>query len=76
MNSALEHRPTVTPRTRTVRRAVEDLGGTKAFAEALGVSILDVANWISELAQPHDAIFFAALDIVAKRRIAVRVISR
>jgi hypothetical protein len=72
MNAALQLRPMVTARTRTMRRAVEDLGGTKALAEALGVSLLDVANWVSELTQPHDAAFFAALDIVASAPLGMK----
>lgn len=65
MNAANAHRPMVTARTRTVRRAVEELGGTRALADVLGVTLLDVVNWVSDAAQPHDAAFFAALDIVA-----------
>lgn len=61
----------MTARTRTVRRALEDLGGTEALAEALGVTLRDVADWVSEAAQPHDAAFFAALDIVARVRIGI-----
>lgn len=66
MDAFCQHRPTLTARTRTVRRALEDLGSDKALADALGVTPVDVANWVSELAQPHDAAFFAALDIVAR----------
>lgn len=56
----------LTARTRTVQRALDDLGGSKALADALGVTPLDVTNWVSQRAQPHDAAFFAALDIVAR----------
>jgi DNA-binding transcriptional regulator YiaG len=72
MDTLCPHRPTLTARTRTVRRAAEDLGGDKALAHALGVTPADVANWISQLAQPHDAAFFAALDIVARGPRALR----
>lgn len=55
----------VSPRNRTIRRAVEALGSEKALADALGVSVEEVKSWLSEEGAPDDRAYFAALDIVA-----------
>jgi hypothetical protein len=52
------HGPTCRPR---------EGSDSKVSANATGVTLLDVVNWVSDLAQPHDdaLVLFAALEIVA-----------
>jgi DNA-binding transcriptional regulator YiaG len=52
-------------RSRTICRAVKALGSEKALADALGVSVEAVKNWVDEVGAPDDGAYFAALDIVA-----------
>ena len=54
-----------TPRTRTLAKAAETLGGEQALAEALGVNVYALAGWLRGAIQLPDAPYFAALDIVA-----------
>lgn len=60
----------VAARLRTIRRAVEALGGEKALADALGVRLEDVVCWVSGATVPNDGAYFAALDIVARGRLS------
>lgn len=53
------------PKTRTMRRAVQTLGGAKALAHAFGVKPELVESWLAGTASPGDAHYLAALDIVA-----------
>jgi DNA-binding transcriptional regulator YiaG len=55
-----------TPRIRTLRRALQTLGGEEPLARALGVSLAQLAEWLAGAACPHDAAYFVALDIVAR----------
>ena len=54
-----------TPRRRTLARAAETLGGERALAEALGVSVYALAGWLQGTSDTPDAPYFAALEIVA-----------
>jgi hypothetical protein len=54
-----------TPRTRTLAKAAEDLGGEQALAEALGVNAYALAGWLQGTSDAPDAAYFAALEIVA-----------
>jgi DNA-binding transcriptional regulator YiaG len=60
-----EHRRMPAARMRTIRRAVDALGGAHALARALGTTTEDVVNWASGVTVAPDGAFFAALDIVA-----------
>jgi hypothetical protein len=53
------------PKTRTMRRAVQTLGGAKALADAFGVKRELVESWLAGVASPSNAHYLAALDIVA-----------
>lgn len=53
------------PKTRTMRRAVQTLGGAKALAHAFGVKPELVESWLAGTASPGNAHYLAALDIVA-----------
>lgn len=54
------------PKARTLRRAVEVVGGPEALAEALGVSPQMVSAWlIGQRALPDDA-YLRALDLVSQ----------
>lgn len=53
------------PKTRTMRRAVQTLGGAKALADAFGVKPELVESWLAGTASPGNAHYLAALDIVA-----------
>jgi len=57
------------PHRRTLRRAVEILGGPDRVAQALGVSPSDVEAYLSGLKPLPDRLFLRALDIVAGRKI-------
>jgi DNA-binding transcriptional regulator YiaG len=50
--------------TRTLRRALETLGGVEQLAAALEVSVLEVEAWLGGLEPPPGA-FLRAIDIVA-----------
>lgn len=54
------------PKVRTIQRAAEALGGERALADALGVKAEDVARWLAGTAPAEDAVYLAALDIVAQ----------
>ena len=54
-----------TPRTRTLAKAAETLGGEQALAEALGVNVYALAGWLQGASDAPDAAYFAALEIVA-----------
>ena len=54
------------PKTRTLRRAAEALGGPQALAEALGVSPEMVSAWLlGQQALPDNA-YLQALDLVSQ----------
>jgi len=54
------------PKARTLRRAVEAVGGPEALAEALGVSPEMVSAWLlGEHALPDNA-YLRALDLVSQ----------
>jgi len=50
---------------RTLRRSVRILGGDEAVAEALGVSLREVQDWLAEKGRPLGDVYLAALDIIA-----------
>jgi hypothetical protein len=54
------------PRTRTIRRAADTVGGVKPLAEELGVEAEELARWLEGTSSPGTAAFLAALDIVAR----------
>jgi DNA-binding transcriptional regulator YiaG len=54
------------PKTRTLKRALETLGSSKALADALGVKAEEVADWLAGASSPHDTAYLTALDIVAR----------
>lgn len=51
--------------TRTLRRALDTLGGVAQLAAALGVSVVEVEAWLGGL-EPPPAAFLRAIDIVAQ----------
>ena len=54
------------PKARTLRRAVEAVGGPEALAEALGVSPEMVSAWLlGQQALPDNA-YLRALDLVSQ----------
>lgn len=53
-------------RARTLRRAAEIMGGEEALALHLGITPSHVALWIRGLANPPDAVFLRAVDIVLR----------
>ena len=61
-----------TPKIRTLVRAAQILGGETRLAAALGVSGGALAEWLSGAVCPHDAAYFAALDIVARSHLFAR----
>jgi DNA-binding transcriptional regulator YiaG len=52
--------------TRTVRRAIEDVGGVEQLASLLGISTTEIESWLSGKSSPSNALFLQLLDIVAK----------
>lgn len=54
--------------TRTMRRALETLGGAERLASELGASIAEVEAWAAGLADPPPGAFLKAIDIVAQAR--------
>ena len=52
--------------TRTVRRAVDDVGGIEQLASLLKVSATEIESWLSGKSSPGNALFLKMLDIVAK----------
>jgi len=51
--------------TRTLRRALDTLGGVAQLAATLGVSVVEVETWLGGL-EPPPAAFLRAIDIVAQ----------
>jgi DNA-binding transcriptional regulator YiaG len=54
------------PKARTLRRAVEAVGGPDALAEALGVSPEMVSAWLLGLQALPDNAYLLALDLVSQ----------
>jgi hypothetical protein len=54
--------------TRTLRRAVETLGGVGELAALLNSSEADIKLWITGAQRPPQVAFLKALDIVAHGR--------
>jgi DNA-binding transcriptional regulator YdaS (Cro superfamily) len=52
--------------TRTIRRAIETLGGVVALAGKLGVTVAEIDAWAAGVEDPPPAAFLAAIDIVAQ----------
>jgi DNA-binding transcriptional regulator YiaG len=52
--------------TRTVRRAMDDVGGMESLAALLKVSASDIESWLSGKSSPGNAEFLQMLDIVSK----------
>lgn len=52
--------------TRTVRRAIEDMGGIEQLASLLKVSTSEIDSWLSGKSSPSNALFLQLLDVVAK----------
>ena len=52
--------------TRTVRRALDDVGGIEQLASLLKVSATEIESWLSGKSSPGNALFLKMLDIVAK----------
>ena len=52
--------------TRTVRRAIDDLGGIDQLAALLNVSRAEIESWLSGKSSPGNAHFLQMLDVVAK----------
>jgi hypothetical protein len=52
--------------TRTMRRAIETLGGVERLANALGASVAEIEAWAAGLADPPPGVFLKAIDIVAQ----------
>jgi hypothetical protein len=58
--------PSDTVYTRTMRRALETLGGVERLAGALDASVADVEAWAAGLADPPPGAFLKAIDVVAR----------
>ena len=58
--------------TRTIRRAIETLGGPSQLALVLGTSIEEVKAWAAGFGRPPSDVFLKAIDIVAQGRFARR----
>jgi DNA-binding transcriptional regulator YiaG len=52
--------------TRTVRRAIDDVGGVEQLAALLNVSTTEIESWLSGKTSPGNAHFLQMLDVVAK----------
>ena len=52
--------------TRTVRRAMDDVGGIEQLAAVLNVSPAEIQSWLSGKSSPGNAEFLQMLDIVSK----------
>ena len=52
--------------TRTVRRAIDDVGGMDHLAALLQVSTAEIESWLSGKTSPGNAHFMRMLDVVAK----------
>jgi hypothetical protein len=52
--------------TRTVRRAMDDVGGVDELAALLKVSPAQIESWLSGKSSPGNAEFLQMLDIVSK----------
>jgi len=52
---------------RTLRRALATLGSEERLAAELGVSLVDLAAWLSGERIAPGEVFIAALDIVARK---------
>jgi hypothetical protein len=52
--------------TRTVRRAIVDVGGIEHLAALLKVSTAEIESWLSGKTSPGNAHFMQMLDVVAK----------
>jgi transcriptional regulator with XRE-family HTH domain len=52
--------------TRTVRRAIDDVGGIEQLAALLKVSTTEIESWLSGKTSPGNAHFLQMLDVVAK----------
>ena len=52
--------------TRTVRRAIVDVGGVEHLAALLKVSTAEIESWLSGKSSPSNAQFLQMLDVVAK----------
>jgi len=52
--------------TRTVRRAIDDVGGMDHLAALLKVSTTEIESWLSGKSSPGNALFLRMLDVVAK----------
>jgi hypothetical protein len=52
--------------TRTVRRAIADVGGIEHLAALLQVSTTEIESWLSGKSSPSNTQFLRMLDVVAK----------
>ena len=52
--------------TRTVQRAIDDMGGVEQLAALLKVSTTEIESWLSGKSSPGNALFLKMLDVVAK----------
>jgi DNA-binding transcriptional regulator YiaG len=52
--------------TRTVKRAIQDMGGIEHLAVLLNVSTTEIESWLSGKTSPANAQFLRMLDVVAK----------
>jgi hypothetical protein len=52
--------------TRTVRRAIDDVGGVEQLGTLLKVSTTEIESWLSGKTSPDNRQFLQMLDIVAK----------
>lgn len=52
--------------TRTVSRAIVDMGGVEQLAALLKVSTAEIDSWLSGKTSPNNAQFLQMLDVVAK----------
>jgi hypothetical protein len=58
--------PAGTVYTRTVQRAILDVGGIEALAALLRVSTAEIESWLTGKASPGSPQFLQMLDVVSK----------
>ena len=54
--------------TRTMRKALEAVGGAAELAASLGRPLEQVNDWLAGREVPPDRVFLELLDIVSRRR--------
>lgn len=56
---------------RAMHRACKELGGIDALAQHLGVSLLQVNDWLTGISQPPEKFFLQAVGVIVGHRQSV-----